>query len=50
MSIRLVRPLKVWTTLFNVSEEESQELLPSGTARVLDNRVGWAKHFSTSSC
>lgn len=28
---------------FNLSDEEKRELLPSGTQRVFDNRVGWAK-------
>lgn len=31
--------------LFNVSDEERQELLPSGSARLLDNRVGWASTY-----
>lgn len=28
---------------FGVTEEERREMLPSGRAKVLDNRVGWAK-------
>ncbi|NNM95831.1 MAG: restriction endonuclease [Bacteroidia bacterium] len=28
---------------FNLSEEEKQRLLPSGTQAIFDNRVGWAK-------
>lgn len=27
---------------FNVTEEESKELIPSGRAKLIDNRVGWA--------
>ncbi|MGE3425024.1 MAG: restriction endonuclease [Dehalococcoidia bacterium] len=30
---------------FNVSEKERAELLPSGTAPVFDNRVGWARTY-----
>lgn len=30
---------------FNVSDEEQKELLPSGTAPVFDNRVGWARTY-----
>ncbi len=30
---------------FSVSEEERKELLPSGTQRIFDNRVGWAKTY-----
>jgi len=26
-----------------LTEEDRQELIPSGTQRLLDNRVGWAK-------
>ena len=32
---------------FNLSEEEREDLLPSGTQAIFDNRVGWAKtHLS----
>lgn len=31
--------------MFNISDEEKQEWLPSGSARVLDNRVGWASTY-----
>lgn len=31
--------------VFNISDEEKQEWLPSGSARVLDNRVGWASTY-----
>ncbi|MCX7545669.1 restriction endonuclease [Marinicella gelatinilytica] len=27
---------------FNITEEESKELIPSGRAKLIDNRVGWA--------
>jgi restriction system protein len=30
---------------FNLSEEEQKELLPSGTQRIFDNRVGWARTY-----
>ena len=30
---------------FNLSEEDRKELLPSGTARLFDNRVGWASTY-----
>lgn len=32
---------------FNLSDDERREMLPSGRARVFDNRIGWAKsHIS----
>ena len=32
---------------FGLSDEDRRELLPSGVARVFDNRIGWAKsHIS----
>lgn len=31
------------TEYFNLSEEELSEMLPSGYARLFDNRIGWAK-------
>ena len=30
---------------FGLSEEDRQELIPSGTQRLLHNRVGWAKTY-----
>jgi restriction system protein len=30
---------------FNLSEEEKQELLPSGQQPIIDNRVGWARTY-----
>lgn len=30
---------------FNLSEEERKELLPSGTAFLFSNRVGWARTY-----
>ena len=30
-------------TYFNLTKEEREELLPSGTSTIFDNRVGWAK-------
>ncbi len=32
---------------FEFSEEERREMLPSGGARLFDNRVGWAKTHMT---
>ncbi|MDR0912200.1 MAG: restriction endonuclease [Methanobrevibacter sp.] len=31
--------------LFEISEEDRKELLPSGTQRVIDNRVGWGRTY-----
>lgn len=31
--------------LFNLTEEEKQQLLPSGTQTVIFNRVGWARTY-----
>jgi restriction system protein len=30
---------------FKLTDEERKELLPSGTARLFDNRVGWASTY-----
>lgn len=30
---------------FQLSDEEREKLLPSGTQRVFDNRVGWARTY-----
>lgn len=30
---------------FNLSEEERQELLPSGQQPIIDNRIGWARTY-----
>jgi restriction system protein len=30
---------------FRLTEADRQELIPSGTQRLLDNRVGWAKTY-----
>jgi len=32
---------------FHLTEDERREMLPSGTTRVLDNRIGWAKSHIT---
>ena len=32
---------------FGLSEDERREMLPSGGARLFDNRVGWAKSHIT---
>ena len=32
---------------FNLTEEERREMLPSGGARLFDNRIGWAKSHIT---
>jgi restriction system protein len=31
--------------IFNLSEEERREVLPSGQQYIIDNRVGWARTF-----
>ena len=33
-------------TEFQLTEEERSELLPSGTAFLFDNRIGWARTLS----
>jgi len=33
---------------FSLSEEERREMLPSGRAKLFDNRVGWAKTYISS--
>lgn len=33
---------------FNLSEEERKALLPSGTQRIVDNRIGWARTYPTN--
>ena len=30
---------------FNLTEQEREELLPSGQQYIIDNRVGWAKTY-----
>ena len=30
---------------FNLSDEERKALLPSGTQRIVDNRIGWARTY-----
>ncbi|MEM3499889.1 MAG: winged helix-turn-helix domain-containing protein, partial [Candidatus Bilamarchaeaceae archaeon] len=30
---------------FNISEEEKRQLLPSGTQRIVNNRIGWARTY-----
>ena len=32
---------------FNLSDEERKALLPSGTQRIVDNRVSWARTYLT---
>ena len=32
---------------FNLSDEERKALLPSGTQRIVDNRIGWARTYLT---
>jgi len=34
--------------VFNLSEQERAELLPSGKQTVLDNRVGWTRTYIKS--
>ena len=33
---------------FNLSEEERKALLPSGTQRIVDNRISWARTYLTN--
>jgi restriction system protein len=33
---------------FNLSDEERKALLPSGTQRIVDNRIGWARTYLTN--
>jgi len=33
------------SSLFNLTEQEKKELLPSGQQYIIDNRVGWAKTY-----
>lgn len=35
--------IELLATQFNLTDEEREELLPSGTQAIFDNRVGWAK-------
>ncbi len=35
---------------FNLTPEDRRELLPSGTQRVFDNRVAWAKTYLVKAC
>jgi restriction system protein len=32
---------------FDLSDEERKTLLPSGTQRIVDNRIGWARTYLT---
>lgn len=40
--IRMSDVVHQLATQFNLTEEEQQELLPSGTAKKFSNRVHWA--------
>jgi len=42
---RMQDVVEVMSNHFNLSEEEKQELLPSGLQAVIDNRVGWARTY-----
>jgi restriction system protein len=35
--------IETLATTFQLTEEERQELLPSGSQAIFDNRVGWSK-------
>jgi len=35
--------IELLATQFNLTDGEREELLPSGTQAIFDNRVGWAK-------
>tara|TARA_R110000868_G_scaffold363678_1_gene626015 strand:+ start:17163 stop:18077 length:915 start_codon:yes stop_codon:yes gene_type:complete len=42
---RLRDLVEMLATYFNLTEMERNELLPSGTQAIFDNRVGWAKFY-----
>jgi restriction system protein len=42
---RMQDVVEVMSNHFSLSEEEKQELLPSGLQAVIDNRIGWARTY-----
>ncbi|MCL7411186.1 MAG: winged helix-turn-helix domain-containing protein [Methanosarcinaceae archaeon] len=38
----LIEPI---SDMFGMSDDEKQELLPSGKQRIIDNRIGWARTY-----
>ncbi|TKG95177.1 restriction endonuclease [Puteibacter caeruleilacunae] len=44
---RLADLREILAIRYNITPEQRRELLPSGTTRVFDNRVGWAKTYLT---
>lgn len=42
---RFMDAVEVLGNQFALTEQERKELLPSGTSRVFDNRVGWARFY-----
>jgi restriction system protein len=43
--IHLREAINLISNEFNLTESERNELLPSGTSRIIDNRVGWARTY-----
>lgn len=39
--------IETLSSQFNLSDEERKALLPSGTQRIVDNRIGWARTYLT---
>lgn len=37
--------IKILSDKFNLTEEERNELLPSGNQEIINNRVGWARTY-----
>ncbi len=42
---RIREAIKHISKFFNLTEEEKQQLLPSGQQPIIDNRVGWARTY-----
>ena len=42
---KLSKAIEVLSDKFNLSEEEKETLLPSGTQTIIYNRVGWARTY-----
>jgi restriction system protein len=43
--LRINEAIERLASLFNITAEERRQLLPSGTQRIFNNRVGWAKTY-----
>ena len=44
-AVKLSEMVKIMSDVYNLSEEERNEWLPSGVQRVMYNRVAWAKQY-----